>query len=76
MCFTNRYKDILQIDFQDSYRNLTLKSMLSFRWAVDECSSFQYILKTDDDMIVNFDVLIDQLDQLPTNITKGNDFVH
>lgn len=45
--------------------------MLGLRWALDECAPFMYFLKTDDDMIVNFDVLISQLERLPALQTKG-----
>ena len=30
-------KDILFIDILDSYRNLTLKHMLAYEWAIEEC---------------------------------------
>lgn len=48
--------------------------MLSLRWAVDSCNA-QYIMKTDDDMIINYDVMVDQFVKLPSNITKGRDFI-
>ncbi|XP_067949450.1 beta-1,3-galactosyltransferase 5-like [Watersipora subatra] len=66
-----RHGDILQMDFRDSYRNLTLKTMLSLRWAIDECYSFTYLLKTDDDMIINYDVLINQLENLPDRVGEA-----
>ena len=69
--FIFSHGDILHLDFEDNYRNLTLKTMLSLRWALDECQKFTYVLKTDDDMIVNFDVLIRQLVKLPAKLTKG-----
>ena len=69
--FIFSHGDIFLLDFEDNYRNLTLKTMLSLRWALDECQKFKYVLKTDDDMIVNFDVLIRQLVKLPAKLTNG-----
>ncbi|OWF51501.1 beta-1,3-galactosyltransferase 1-like [Mizuhopecten yessoensis] len=47
------YDDILQEDFQDSYINLTIKTMMAFKWASTHCAHAQYLMKTDDDMYVN-----------------------
>ena len=44
--------DIVQGDYIDSYRNLTIKVLTGFTWAWNECNP-QYILKTDDDCFVN-----------------------
>ncbi|EDO33326.1 predicted protein, partial [Nematostella vectensis] len=48
-----RYKDIVIGDFLDTYRNLTLKTILILRWAKKHCPQAQYILKTDHDCFVN-----------------------
>jgi len=37
-------KDILFIDIMDSYRNLTLKHMLGYEWAISQCSNAGSIL--------------------------------
>ena len=47
------YRDLVQIDFIDSYLNLTLKAMGGIKWAVTYCSQAKYILKIDDDVVVN-----------------------
>lgn len=46
------YNDIVQQDFLDSYRNLTLKSIMALDWVVKHCPNAKYVLKTDDDVIV------------------------
>lgn len=52
------YNDMLIIGFQDSYANLTYKTIMSFKWTQMRCKSAKYILKVDDDMWLNFDVLL------------------
>lgn len=46
------YNDIVQQNFDDSYRNLTLKCIMSLEWVSNYCPSAKYVLKTDDDVIV------------------------
>lgn len=49
----SQYGDIVQADFVDSYRNLTLKSITMVRWASTYCSNVSLVLKIDDDMLLN-----------------------
>nr|XP_015194395.1 PREDICTED: beta-1,3-galactosyltransferase 5-like isoform X1 [Lepisosteus oculatus]XP_015194403.1 PREDICTED: beta-1,3-galactosyltransferase 5-like isoform X1 [Lepisosteus oculatus] len=60
------YGDILMGNYADCYRNLTLKVMHGFKWAVDNCEP-QFILKTDDDCFVN-------TDRLPRFLAEHNNF--
>lgn len=53
--------DILQAAFQDSYRNLTLKTLSGLSWADKHCPRARYILKTDDDVFVNVPELVSEL---------------
>lgn len=48
-----RYGDIIQENFVDSFRNLTLKTVMAFKWASTMCSQAQFVFKADDDMFVN-----------------------
>lgn len=50
---TSKYKDLVQGNFIDSYRNLTLKSISMLRWVNTYCSHANYLLKVDDDMYIN-----------------------
>lgn len=56
-----QYNDILQTQFIDSYRNLTLKTIAMMGWLSEyNCTDHdRYVLKVDDDMLVN----IDEIDQ-------------
>ena len=50
----NRFNDILQGNFIEAYKNLTYKHLMGLQWAIDKCSdSYSYIMKMDDDIIVN-----------------------
>uniref|UniRef100_A0A452EG18 Hexosyltransferase n=1 Tax=Capra hircus TaxID=9925 RepID=A0A452EG18_CAPHI len=53
--------DIMQAAFQDSYRNLTLKTLSGLSWADRHCPTARYILKTDDDVFVNVPELVSEL---------------
>lgn len=51
------YKDIIQGNFLDVYRNLTYKHVMSLKYATYHCSRAKYILKTDDDVFVNMPLM-------------------
>lgn len=54
-----RYNDMLQASFFDSYHNLTLKTISMMRWVADHCSNIRYVLKVDDDMMLNMQHIAD-----------------
>ncbi|KAK8764334.1 hypothetical protein V5799_033058 [Amblyomma americanum] len=56
-----RYRDVIQADFRDSYRNLTLKTVLLLKWAYVHCSRTRFIFKADDDVFVNVENLLNFL---------------
>ncbi|KAH3701448.1 lactosylceramide 1,3-N-acetyl-beta-D-glucosaminyltransferase-like [Dreissena polymorpha] len=47
------YRDMLQGNFRDAYRNLTHKGVMGYRWITERCRNAKFILKTDDDIVVN-----------------------
>lgn len=47
------HKDIIQGNFTDSYRNLTYKAITGLRWISEYCSNAAFVLKTDDDIVVD-----------------------
>ena len=57
--------DIVQIDFKDSYANLTYKTMTGLKWMQDFCSKAKFVMKTDDDMYVNIELLQALIKQIP-----------
>jgi hypothetical protein len=62
-------KDKIQFGFQDSYYNVTLKHIVLLRWAQQNFFHSKYIMKTDDDIIVNVEHLKKNLYSLQNGIT-------
>ncbi|XP_037091053.1 beta-1,3-galactosyltransferase 1-like [Pollicipes pollicipes] len=56
------YGDILQEAFRDSYRNLTLKTMMGLRWTAEHCDKVNFVVKTDDDIYWNLPLLMSHLE--------------
>ena len=68
----DEYGDIIQGDFKESYKNLTLKHLFGLQFAVEYCSNAQYIIKMDDDIILNMPVIIRYLQiGIPPNTIVG-----
>ncbi|XP_045186976.2 beta-1,3-galactosyltransferase 5-like [Mercenaria mercenaria] len=49
----NLYGDMVQGAFLDTYENLTHKSTMGFKWATERCRNARYVIKTDDDVVIN-----------------------
>ncbi|XP_023237219.1 beta-1,3-galactosyltransferase 1-like [Centruroides sculpturatus] len=62
------FQDIIQEKCLDTYRNMTLKTVTLMKWVAEHCFNVPYILKTDDDMMINVDRL--QLFLSSLNATK------
>jgi beta-1,3-galactosyltransferase 1 len=69
------YGDIVQENFMDSYHNLTYKGIMAFKWLSSFCSKAQFVLKVDDDMIVNSFNLLRHLKALGENYEIKDDHV-
>ncbi len=59
------YRDIVQGSFADTYRNLTIKSIMGLRWTNAFCCNTRFVLKTDDDVYFNMSLLMAYLQGLP-----------
>lgn len=55
------HNDIVQEDFYETYRNITLKNISGMKWAVTYCPRAEYVVKSDDDMFINSPYLIKSL---------------
>lgn len=55
---SHKYRDIVQEDFLDSYKNLSIKSTAMLKWAYNYCQKAKYLLKADDDMFINIPYLL------------------
>lgn len=58
---SQRHRDIIQQDFLDSYKNLTIKTLMGMNWVAVHCQRASYVMKTDSDMFVNTEYLIYKL---------------
>ncbi|KAJ6669400.1 hypothetical protein lerEdw1_008209 [Lerista edwardsae] len=47
------YGDVIRQDFLDTYYNLTLKTIMAFRWVTEFCPNARYVMKTDSDVFIN-----------------------
>ncbi|KAG7232012.1 hypothetical protein INR49_009999 [Caranx melampygus] len=48
-----RHHDLIQNNFQDSYRNLTIKTMVMLEWLALRCTKASYVMKIDSDMLLH-----------------------
>lgn len=62
-----KYGDIIQENFLDTYNNLTIKSTMMLKWVDSQCQSVKFVMKTDDDMFVNVPNLIQYLNRNGTD---------
>ncbi|KAJ1519552.1 hypothetical protein ONE63_004831 [Megalurothrips usitatus] len=67
---SRRYGDIVQEGFVDSYNNLTVKSVMLLKWVAQRCSTALYVMKTDDDTLVNIQSLQLFLHSHQASLTK------
>ncbi|XP_030630626.1 beta-1,3-galactosyltransferase 2 [Chanos chanos] len=58
---SHRHHDIIQQEFMDTYHNLTLKTLMGMHWVATHCPNARYVMKTDSDMFVNTENLIQML---------------
>uniref|UniRef100_H2YY67 Hexosyltransferase n=1 Tax=Ciona savignyi TaxID=51511 RepID=H2YY67_CIOSA len=50
--------DILQVDFYETYRNITLKAIMALKWVTRYCPRAAYVTKVDDDMFVGVERIL------------------
>lgn len=50
---SNYYRDVVQVNFIDSYHNLTLKHIALLNWVDVYCANSSYLIKIDDDTMVD-----------------------
>ena len=62
--------DMVREDFLDTYQNLTLKTLAGIKWAGQFCGQAEFVMKTDDDMYVNLDNMMEYLKREHTTSNK------
>ncbi|CAM1306477.1 Uncharacterised protein g4370 [Pycnogonum litorale] len=66
----NKHQDMLLMMTPDSYNFMSYKALGWLKFLALGCTKFKYILKIDDDVLVNFNVLTDEIKKC--EITKTN----
>ena len=64
------YRDILQWNFIDSYKNLSVKSLLGMQWVSKHCQNAKFIMKADDDVYLNITHIL----QFITDVSRQDTF--
>ncbi|XP_074593188.1 uncharacterized protein LOC141848920 [Brevipalpus obovatus] len=67
---SSQFGDIVQGNFVDSYRNLTYKHLMGFKWVLKFCRKANFVMKIDDDAFVDIYRVIHLLGKTFSN---GND---
>ncbi|KAM6980535.1 beta-1,3-galactosyltransferase 2 [Aplochiton taeniatus] len=62
---SKEHQDLLQSDFKDSYKNLTIKTMVMLEWLSSRCPNASYAMKIDSDMFLNVHTLVNMLLTVP-----------
>eukprot|EP00063_Salmo_salar_P037268 XP_014012103.1 PREDICTED: N-acetyllactosaminide beta-1,3-N-acetylglucosaminyltransferase 3-like [Salmo salar] len=71
---SERYGDILQWGFRESFYNVTLKEVLFWNWFHQECSTtVLYILKGDDDVYVDVERVVGFLQNRERGMRRGEE---
>ncbi|XP_026175930.1 beta-1,3-galactosyltransferase 1 [Mastacembelus armatus] len=62
---SKEHQDLIQSNFLDCYKNLTIKTMVMLEWLDSYCSSADYAMKIDSDIFLNVPNLIHLLSNAP-----------
>lgn len=70
---SKRFGDIVQGAFTEAYRNLTYKHIMGLKWVTENCNLVKYVIKMDDDIVVNFEKIVSFLKKksIPNNVIAG-----
>ncbi len=71
----NKYNDLVQGNFIDSYRNLSYKSLVAWKWIKNNCDQASFVLKLDDDILLNTFKLKNILDTNFFHDSMSNSFI-
>ena len=69
---SRQYGDVIQEDFIDAYKNLSLKFTMGLKWVQMFCPQARFIVKLDDDVVVNPFLLIHHLTERSGYLNRNN----
>ena len=61
---SNAFHDIVQGYFIDSYKNLTNKGVMGYKWISEHCRNAEFVAKIDDDAFINFFKFFEEMSYL------------
>ncbi|CAM1302196.1 Uncharacterised protein r2_g1202 [Pycnogonum litorale] len=67
----DKHRDLLLMKTPDLYNFLSYKALGWLKFLTLDCPKFKYVLKIDDDTLVNFDVLTDEIKKCEINNTTS-----
>ncbi|XP_063611798.1 beta-1,3-galactosyltransferase 5-like [Penaeus indicus] len=67
---SQRYHDIIQIDYKDEYRLLAYKALASLSWITQHCQQVPWTLHSDDDILIDVFGLAKVLQSVDANSTE------
>lgn len=65
------FNDIIQFDFNESYYNLTLKSVAMLRWTSLHCSKANFIFKVDNDAFIRVNPFLEKIESFSESKLYG-----
>ncbi len=69
--------DIVQGNFIEDYHNLTYKHLMGYKWVHNSCNSAKYVVKMDDDIVVNYYTLFEVIKKSKSNFElMGHTLAH
>ena len=69
---SSTYGDIARGDFIDDYFNMTYKTVMGLYWMSEYCPEVPFVMKVDDDAMINIYKLVDFLQKANTTENLGN----
>ncbi len=66
-----KYNDIVMGNLSDLYQNLTRKVMMAFKWATENCRNARFIMRINDDVMVNTPMLLEYMKRLQAELKNA-----
>lgn len=70
----NKYHDIVQFNYKNTYLNITIGIILSYNWTIHYCPKIKYFFKSDADLYINLNKIIKEemvkIDEPPLKMTS------
>lgn len=68
------HNDIIQEDFVDSYKNLTVKIIMSFKWVKLYCPQAEYVIRVNHHVVMNTYAMIKFLEIQRDSYFRTNNY--